>query len=89
MSLMKYVTYAQLEKMKSSAKAHSSWALLYNCALFATNVWNETTGDDLSAMGLWKGLWKGLWPSPRSLAYNIRQREGYEVGSVMHSEWPS
>ena len=84
-SLMKYVTYAQLEKMESSAKAHSSWTLLYNCAAFATDVWNETIGDDLSAMG----LWKGLWPSPRSLAYNIRQREGYEVGSVMHSEWPS
>ena len=84
-SLMKYVTYAQLEKMESSAKAHSIWTLLYNCAAFATDVWNETIGDDLSAMG----LWKGLWPSPRSLAYNIRQREGYEVGSVMHSEWPS
>ena len=80
-SLMKYVTYAQLEKMESSAKAHSVWMLLYNCAWFATNVWNETIGDNLSA--------DGPWPSPRSLAYNIQQREGYEAGSVMHSEWPS
>lgn len=80
-SLMKYVTYAQLEKMESSAKAHSIWTLLRNCAWFATNVWNETIGDNLSA--------DGPWPSPRSLAYNIQQREGYEVGSLMHSEWPS
>lgn len=85
MSLMKYVTYVQLKRLESSAKVHSRWTLLYNCAAFATDVWNETIGDDLSAMG----LWKGLWPSPRSLAYNMRQREGYEVGSVMHSEWPS
>ena len=81
MSLMKYVTYVQLKRLESSAKVHSRWTLLYNCAAFATDVWNETTGDDLSA--------DGPWPSPRSLAYNIRQREGYEAGSVMHSEWPS
>ena len=84
MSLMKYVTYVQLKRLESSAKVHSRWTLLYNCAAFATNVWNETTGDNLSAMG----LWKGLWPSPRSLAYNIRQREGYEIASPMRSRWP-
>ena len=81
MSLMKYVTYVQLKRLESSAKAHSRWTLLYNCAAFATNVWNETIGDNLSV--------KGPWASPRSLAYNIQQREGYEAGSVMHSEWPS
>lgn len=80
MSLMKYVTYAQLEKMKSSAKVHSRWALLYNCAAFATNVWNETTGDNLSV--------KGPWPSPRSLSYHMQQREGYEIASPMRSRWP-
>ena len=80
MSLMKYVTYVQLKRLESSAKVHSRWTLLYNCAAFATNVWNETIGDNLSV--------KGPWASPRSLAYNMQQREGYEIASPMRSRWP-
>lgn len=79
-SLMKYVSYEQLERMESSVRAHSRWTLLYNCSAFATNVWNDMLNDDLSA---------GVpWPSPRSLAYNMRQREGYEIASPMRSRWP-
>ena len=78
---MKYVTYVQLKRLESSAKVHSRWTLLYNCSAFATDVWNDMLNDDLSA--------GEPWASPRSLAYNMRQREGYEVGSVMHSEWSS
>ena len=79
-SLMKYVSYEQLERMEASVRAHSRWTPLYNCSAFATDVWNDMLNDDLSA--------GEPWPSPRSLAYNMRQREGYEIKSPMRSEWP-
>ena len=79
-SLMKYVSYEQLERMEASVRAHSRWTPLYNCSAFATDVWNDMLNDDLSA--------GEPWASPRSLAYNMRQREGYEIKSPMRSEWP-
>ena len=79
-SLMKYVSYEQLERMEASVRAHSRWTPLYNCSAFARDVWNDMLNDDLSA--------GEPWPSPRSLAYNMRQREGYEIKSPMRSEWP-
>ena len=63
-----YVSYGQLERMESSVRAHSRWTLLYNCSAFARDVWNDMLNDDLSA--------DGPWPSPKSLSYHMRQREG-------------
>ncbi len=48
-SLMKYVSYEQLERMEASVRAHSRWTPLYNCSAFATDVWNDMLNDDLSA----------------------------------------
>ena len=48
-SLMKYVSYEQLERMKASVRAHSRWTPLYNCSAFARDVWNDILNDDLSA----------------------------------------
>lgn len=79
-SLMKYITYSQMEKMESSVKAHSKWDMFYNCSAFAADVWNDTLEDDISA--------KGPWASPKSLAYHIQKRSGYEIAAPMHSEWP-
>lgn len=79
-SLMKYITYSQMEQMESSVKTHSKWTMLYNCSAFATDVWNDTLDDNLSA--------KGPWASPKSLAYHIKKRSGYEIAAPMHSEWP-
>ena len=79
-SLMKYVSYEQLERMEASVRAHSRWTPLYNCSAFATDVWNDMLNDDLSA--------GEPWLSPRSLSYHMRQREGYEIKSPMRSEWP-
>ena len=62
-----------------------TWTRQRDAGRTRTRGTRTSTGSATSAMG----LWKGPWPSPRSLAYNIRQREGYEVGSLMHSEWPS
>ena len=79
-SLMKYITYNQMEQMESSVKAHSKWTMLYNCSAFAADVWNDTLDDNLSA--------KGPWASPKSLAYHIQKRSGYEIAAPMYSEWP-
>ena len=79
-SLMKYVSYEQLERMEASVRAHSRWTPLYNCSAFARDVWNDILNDDLSA--------DEPWSSPRSLSYHMRQREGYEIKSPMRSEWP-
>lgn len=79
-SLMKYVSYEQLERMETSVRAHSRWTPLYNCSAFARDVWNDILNDDLSA--------GEPWPSPKSLSYHMRQREGYEIKSPMRSEWP-
>lgn len=79
-SLMKFITYTQMEKMESSVKTHSKWTYLYNCSAFAADVWNDTLGDDLSA--------KGPWASPKSLSYHMQKKEGYEIAVSMHSDWP-
>lgn len=79
-SLMKYITYSQMERMESSVKNHSKWTYLYNCSAFATDVWNDTVSDNLSA--------KGPWASPKTLSYNIQKRDGYKIADPMHANWP-
>lgn len=74
-SLTRYVTDAQIDKIAKLTKSCSKWNLWYNCSAYATDIWNTTFNDNLSA--------KAVWYSPSTLSYNIEQRKGYKIAAPL------
>lgn len=74
-SLTKYVTDDQIDIIAKASKTCSKWDVLYNCSAYATEIWNKTFNDNLSA--------KALWCSPSTLSYNIEKRQGYKIAAPM------
>lgn len=76
-SLTRYITSSQFGKISELTEKYSYWTELYNCSAFATDVWNDITGDVLSARG------SLYFRNPDSLSYNIQQRKDYNTGDPL------
>ncbi len=88
-SLMQYITDVDVEKMEKCTKDNHKWTYYYNCSAYATDLWNEATGDNLSAYNPW--YLTGIithFRSPAALSYNMEKRSDCQIKDPIKAEWP-
>ncbi len=81
-SLCKNITASSVEKMEYDAIVNSKWSELYNCSAYAVDMWNDATGDNISARGTL------IFRNPASLSYNMEKRSDCERAKPLKASRP-